>query len=214
MHDVRLYDKTLTILAPLRVPPDAAGRLLIAYSEPWRTYHNSSHIVQMLDLARSLDVDLGHEAMERLELMILYHDAWYKVGRSAGENEKKSAEWAWNDLAQDDRPETLKLRRAVKQGILATATHSLDNINPDYVNEIATLLDLDLWGLGQSPERFHDDTEKVWREFQPIASREDFDKGRSAWARLFLESRDRIYHTEPFLHLEDQAKRNLEELAG
>ena len=214
MHDVRLYDRTLSILGPRKVPPGAGGRLLLAYSESWRTYHNSSHIVQMLELARSLDIDLDHEAMERLELMILYHDAWYKVGRAAGENEKKSAEWAWDDLSQDGRPEAVRLRRAVKQGILATATHSLDNINPDYVDEIATLLDLDLWGLGQSAERFHEDTERVWQEYQPIATRQEFDAGRSSWARSFLESRDSIYHTEPFLHLEDQAKRNLEQLAG
>jgi predicted metal-dependent HD superfamily phosphohydrolase len=214
MHDVRLYDKTLTILAPHKVPPGAGGKLLLAYSESWRTYHNSAHILQMLELARSLDVDLSQEAMERLELMILYHDAWYKVGRSAGENEKKSAEWAWDDLSQDERPEALTRRRAVKQGILATATHSLDNINPEYVDEIATLLDLDLWGLGQSTERFQEDTEKVWREYQSIATRQEFDAGRAAWARSFLAARKRIYHTEPFLHLEDQARRNLEALAG
>jgi len=166
----------------------------------------------MLELSRQSNIDLDDDTRQRLNLMILYHDAWYKIGRKTCENEKRSAAWATNDLADGLNEDKISLRRAVKQGIIATATHSLDKINPKYVNEIATLLDLDLWGLGQPPDAFQEDTEKVWREYQPIATREEFNAGRSAWARSFLESRDRIYRTEPFLHLEKIARRNLQQL--
>jgi len=214
MFDQPLYSEILNILEPYVVPTGAHGRILTAYHEPWRTYHNADHIMQMLRRSRQSDINLTDEERQRLELMILYHDIWYKVGRSAEENERRSAEWAIQDLSDGISEDMIRLRRCVSQGINATALHSLDNINPAYVEEIATLLDLDLWGLGQDPERFKEDTEKVWREYQPIATREEFDNGRSVWARNFLSSRDQIYHTEPFLPREEMARYNLQQLAG
>lgn len=213
MHDSSLYSEILNILEPFNVPTGAHGRILQAYCEPWRTYHNAGHIMQMLERSRQSDIELTDDARQRLELMILYHDAWYKVGRASGENEEQSAKWATEDLADSIDDDTLRLRRAVRQGIVATATHSLDNINPAYVEEIATLLDLDLWGLGQAPDAFKEDTEKVWKEYQPIATRKEFDAGRSTWARSFLTSRKGIYHTEPFLGREEMAQFNLKQLA-
>lgn len=213
--DAELYSEILDIFEPFQVSSDSISRLWLSYCEPWRTYHNSSHILQMLRLSRRPGIILEDDARQRLELMIVYHDVWYKVGRPAGENEEESAKWAYGDIDSENTSEAvIGLRRAVRQGIRATAKHSLDNINPKYVEEIGTLLDLDLWGLGQTPDRFKEDTEKVWGEFQPIATRGEFDKGRSVWARGFLENRNGIYHTEPFLHLEDMAKYNLEQLAN
>ena len=212
MLDQELYSEMLDILAPFEVPTH--GEILYAYCEPWRTYHNADHIMHMLRRSRQSDINLTDEARQRLELMILYHDVWYKLGRNAGENERRSAEWAVRDLSRSVSDNTVRLKRCVSQGINATATHSLDKINPAYVEEIATLLDLDLWGLGQDPEHFKEDTEKVWREYQPIATREEFDAGRSLWARNFLTSRNKIYHTEPFLPLEEMARYNLQQVAG
>lgn len=214
MFEQPLYKEILNILGPFSVPEGAHGRIMKAYCEPWRAYHNAGHITQMLERSRRSDIDLTDDARQRLELMILYHDVWYKVGRTSGENEEQSAKWAINDLAEGIDDDMLRLRHAVRQGIVATATHSLENINPNYVEEIATLLDLDLWGLGQAPDAFQEDTEKVWREYQPLATREEFDAGRSAWARSFLSSRKRIYHTEPFLEREEMALYNLKQLAG
>ncbi len=214
MYEAQLYKKILEILAPHKVPTDTAGKLLLAYCERWRAYHNAAHILQMFELAKTKVSNLSPASLKRLELMILYHDAWYKVGRPAGENEQRSADWAKSDLThRDNSPETVELCRVVEQGILATKTHTLNGIDAEYVDEVATLIDLDLWGIGQPPEQFQQDTEKVWREYQPIVSREEFDAGRSAWARTFLDSRPNIYQTSSFFHLEDQAKRNLEQLA-
>ena len=213
MHNKALYSEILNILRPFNVPAGAHNRILNAYCESWRTYHNADHIIQMLRLSRHTDINLSDEERQRLELMILYHDVWYKVGRSAGENEKQSAQWAVDDLAGAS-DELIRLRRCLQQGINATATHSLADTNPVYVDEIATLLDLDLWGLGQEPESFQEDTEKVWQEYQPIATREEFDNGRSIWAQNFLSSRNQIYFTEPFLDREEMAQRNLKQLVG
>lgn len=200
-----LKEEAERILAPYSVVPGAVERIVAAYNEPWRTYHNESHILQMLQLA-SRENNL--ETRQRLELLILYHDVWYKVGQQPGTNERNSAEWAIADFGDIRDVDTVRLTRMLRQGILATATHTLDEVNPNYVEEVSLLLDLDLWGLGQSPEYFQANTEAIWCEFQPIATRKQYDEGRAAWAKSFLK-RDAIYHVEPYLGLEHKARENL-----
>ncbi len=200
-----LKDEAERILAPYKTTPGAVERIVAAYNEPWRTYHNENHILQMLQLA-SRENNL--EIRQRLEVLILYHDVWYKVGQPHGTNEHNSAEWAVSDFGDARDVETVRLTRMLRQGIVATATHTLDKVNPNYVEEVSLLLDLDLWGLGQSAEYFQANTEAIWLEFQPIATRKQYDEGRAAWAKSFLK-RDAIYHTEPYLGLEHKARENL-----
>jgi len=200
-----LKEEAGRILAPYNVVPGAVERIVAAYNEPWRAYHNESHILQMLELA-SRENNL--ETRQRLELLILYHDVWYKVGQQHGANENKSAEWAVADFGDVRGTETVRLTLMLSQGIVATATHTLDKVNPDYIEEVSLLLDLDLWGLGQPAEYFQTSTEAIWREYQPIATRKQYDEGRSAWAKSFL-TRDGIYNVEPYLGLERKARENL-----
>lgn len=204
-----LYPRILDIFEPLKVRSDAAGFILCAYDEAWKTYHNASHILKMLELLDTL-TKISPRSKQYVALMILYHDVWYKVGPMTSENEQRSAEWALRDLVKEKHD----LKKAVRQGILATRSHNLDGVDREFSSEVAILLDLDLWGLGQPKERFNMDTEKVWGEFQCITTREKYDEGRSAWAKDFLTSRRKIYHTETFSHLEAQAKANLSALAG
>lgn len=214
MREISFSSEIQKVLNPFVVADGAHDRLFDAYNESWRTYHNSNHIMHMLERSRQSDICLNDDELQRLGLMILYHDAWYKVGRTVGENERRSAYWANDDLISDCSDETIRLCSAVMQGIIATTTHSLDNIDSCYVKEVGILLDLDLWGLGQEPEAFKRDTEKVWGEYQTIVTREEFDAGRSDWARTILESGKPIYHTQLFLEREEMALKNLKELAG
>lgn len=200
-----LREEAERILAPYNIVPGAVERIVAAYNEPWRAYHNENHILQMLELASR---ENHPETRQRLELLILYHDVWYKVGQEHGTNERNSAEWAIADFGDGRDVETARLTRMLRQGIIATATHTLDGVNPNYVKEVSLLLDLDLWGLGQSSEYFQANTEAIWREFQPIATRKQYDTGRAAWAKSFL-ARDGIYHVEPYLGLERKARENL-----
>lgn len=207
-----LYREVHNILNPLQVSADAHTPIVLAYSEHWRTYHNCSHILLMLHRSRQSDVYLSDWMRQCLEVMILYHDIYYKVGGKQGTNKMMSAKWAVDDLAA--APVSLvRLREVVNQGIKATATHTLSEVNPEYREVVSLLLDLDLWGLGQSPEIFADNTEQIWREFMPIATRKQFDAGRAAWARTFL-ARPIIYHTPAFMSLEAMARHNLTQLAG
>ena len=141
--------------------------------------------------------------------MIFYHDAWYKVGREQGLNEKMSAEWAFKDCGEYI---TVPFQQMLTQGIEATATHTLERVHPSHQREVGLLLDLDLKSLGVSSSLFEAITESIWQEYEPVATREEYDTGRAEWARTFLK-RPFIYHTEWFIErFEDQARKNLKAL--
>lgn len=209
-HIAQLINEVGRILTPFGVNHKARSRIVDAYSEDWRGYHNASHIMQMLVLSRRFDIKLMDDDRLRLELMILYHDVWYKVGRPKGENERKSADWAYTDLVHHG----FQFTDTIREGIEATINHNLVDVSSDNILVVATLLDLDLWGLGQKPEYFKRNGEMIWQEFQPVATRAEFKAGRATWAKDFLDSRKTIYHTESFAQFEAQARRNLQELAA
>lgn len=212
MPDVSIhaFKKRITpILKHFFVGSAAIDAVCEAYAEEWRDYHSSRHIMGMLHTAARLPISLEDRWL--LSLLIIYHDVWYKIGRESGENERRSADWAIRDLAFYPG-DTERLFLLVRQGIEATINHTLDGVDRRFVSVVSYLLDLDLWGLGQPPVRFQQDTEAVWHEFQPRYTREEFDRGRSAWAAKFLE-RPRIYHTMHFSCYEGDARENLRRLA-
>ena len=191
------------------IAPSAIDRVCRAYSEQWRSYHTTKHILGMLNETPRLPLEISGQRF--LCLLIIYHDVWYKISREPGENERMSAAWAVEDIKHyKEGPEWLPA--LMQQGIEATITHTLEGVNEKSAELVAYLLDLDLWGLGQSPARFQEDTEAVWREFEPRYTRSEFDTGRSSWASTFLK-RPQIYHTQHFQHLEVQARENLLALA-
>lgn len=191
---------------------DACEKLYSAYTEPWRTYHNKSHIVDMYTTFLAVVDEIYPENelwKDGILLMIFYHDTWYKVGREHGLNEKKSAEWALKDCGSYLQ---VPYKHVLPQGIEATVTHTLDGVDPSFHREVGLLLDLDLKTLGSPLPVFQEITEVIWKEYKPVYTREEFDTGRAIWARTFLE-RPFIYHTEWFKErFESQARKNLEAL--
>lgn len=194
--------------------------VLDAYSESWRTYHNADHILKMFRLLDSTPTANFLSSSETLALhcMIIYHDVVYKLYPEEGWNECQSACIAIVHLTEAGLP--IEIGRTVGAGIYTTITHTLDALDESPPDSdimrvpIAYLLDLDLAaGLGRSWEEFSANTELVWQEYQPVATREQFDLGRIAWAKSFLQ-RPKIFHTEQFAHLEDPVRDNLRRLAA
>jgi len=192
---------------------DKVFPLLSAYTEAWRGYHNVRHVNYMADKFLALPecpLTTGENRFILLA-MIAYHDAWLKVGRERGENERRSAQWAVDDLSAAGTPALIT--KGISQGIIATTTHDLSEVDIEYHGTVSLLFDLDLLGLSKPRKRFREDTEAIWLEFQPIKTRDEYDAGRVAWARVFLE-RDVIYHTAHFAPHEERARANLRRLAG
>ncbi|HEY0011025.1 MAG TPA: hypothetical protein VGB97_03935 [Candidatus Paceibacterota bacterium] len=198
------------IYGELGIPYAAVEPLCCSYSERWRTYHDANHILGMLEGARGL-VLMGNELL-LLKFLIVSHDRWLKVGREHGESERESARLAIEDLQRRDGERHPPLEELVYQGITATITHTLECVDERFVNIVAPLIDLDLWGLGQDPAYFQSQTEAIWLEYEPRYTRAEYDEGRKMWAATFLE-RPKIYLTPHFKHLEPQARENLQALA-
>ncbi len=201
--------------------PDARGkalRIIRAYISHTRHYHHiNPHIDRMIfivTIMRSLFLSKGDALV--LRFLTLYHDVWLKINVNRGVSEHKSTDWALADVNQSsklDSREVRRLRRILKQGIPATITHTLDEVDRDLHEIVSLFLDLDLQGLGASPEQFKKDTELLWLEHNelPNASREIFNKNTSNWAEIFL-NRNKIYHSPYFTYLEKQARTNLASL--
>jgi predicted metal-dependent HD superfamily phosphohydrolase len=202
---IRLQAVIDDTLQQIGVSTERRQHIVDAYVEPWRTYHNAGHILRMIDALDCHDIP---EFRSDIVYMIIYHDVWYKMGRTAGENEHHSAQWMCNDIANSIAHHALE---RVEQGILATICHTLDTVAPQHRECVGIFLDLDLMGLGQDNATFTQHTEEIWREWEPLYTRREFDRNSAQWAKNFLD-RPRIYHSTYYTHLEDQARKNLETL--
>jgi len=118
-------------------------RLVAAYSEPHRHYHNLQHLDECLrefDVARPLALQPGI-----VEAALWFHDAVYDPRSHT--NEEDSAALADRCLCVAGL--TSVAIGEIRQLILATKTHK-----PGDLADAALLIDIDLAILGQPPSRF------------------------------------------------------------
>ena len=172
-------------------------RLVAAYSEPHRRYHNLRHISECqheFDPVRSY----AHSPVA-VELAIWFHDAIYDT--KAPDNEERSAAWA-QEFLREAADSTLGDR--VARLVLATKRHDIT------LDEDAGLLvDVDLSILGQPEKRFWEYETQIRQEYSWV---EDavFRAKRAEILEQFL-ARERIYSTEQLsVKYEHQARKNLE----
>jgi predicted metal-dependent HD superfamily phosphohydrolase len=170
----------------------------------------------MLDTLRQCTIDsryhLTIDDTVLVQYLVLYHDVFYKVGLPRGENELLSAEWAINDFLKSRVKHKTQTCALLEQGIMATINHSLESVDHNHKPVVALLLDLDLWGLGASEDEFKMNTDRIWREQEPMCSYSQFQTGQIMWAQTLLD-RPAIYHTSIGRDREAQARLNLERLA-
>lgn len=183
--------------------------LFKSYGEEWRTYHNLKHIHDMFKASEVFRGKLSIVQMKALILMILFHDAVYKIGQLPGWNEYESASLAAKSL--DEAHVSNYLKDFVVTGIIATATHTLFRVPHPFQQTVCALIDLDLMSLGGTAAEFDVINERVWGEFKAHHTRYEFNVGRSQWADRFLK-RKRIFYTKSFAQLEQTARGNLERL--
>ena len=167
-------------------------RLIDRYNEPHRFYHNLNHIESGLKTYH----ELFSEPLDPvLFFSWAYHDAVYDSKRS--DNEKLSADIWWRDahtlgFIMDQADSGVAFIRAT------------DPSNP----ALSVINDIDLSGLGASPEVFNQNTDNIRKEYYWVEP-EVWRKGRIAVLMQFLR-RDSLYLTEPFAEkFTDQAIDNL-----
>lgn len=171
-------------------------RLLDAYGEPHRRYHDSLHLLEVLQtLGR-----LGNED-PAVWIAALYHDAVYDP-RSAT-NEEDSVVFmreAHEAMGVEPLPSIAPL-------ILATKTHIAET------PEAAMLLDADLAILGSDPARYAEYAQVIRKEYAHVPEAA-YRTGRAAVLRSFLD-RDQIFQTNEMARYEAIAGENIaRELKG
>jgi predicted metal-dependent HD superfamily phosphohydrolase len=171
-------------------------RLVAAYSEPHRHYHNLEHLSEMFRVARKL-ADFADD-MSAVQLAIWFHDVVYDP--KAKDNEERSASLAIELLQPLDVPEPVLVH--VKAMILATAHVDADRVDAD----TAVLLDADLAILGAEERRYARYAADIRREYAWVPD-DAYRAGRSKVLEGFL-ARPRIYRTERMHQTADATARD------
>lgn len=171
--------------------------LVKAYSEPWRKYHDLSHIEDCLHEFDGI-MHIAYEPIA-MELAIWYHDYIYIP--KADNNELKSLEH-FQHLAK-----RLRLPSYITQyapGLFMATRHTgLETKQDEQI-----ICDVDLSILGQADERF-DEYERQIREEYKWVSDVEFKLGRTQILKKFLDMKS-IYYTAFFRNkYECQARKNL-----
>lgn len=173
-------------------------KLLHAYQEPQRAYHQLQHIVECLALFEIVQNQI--EDALAVQLAIFFHDVVYQP-RSAG-NEQDSAVWLRQQL-EGALSET-QLDK-ITTWILATQQHAVAS-----ESDLAYLLDIDLAILGSSPLRFAEYQQQIRQEYIWVDELIYQEKRHAVLHQFYLAQP--LYQTRYFQqHYEQQAKTNLKQ---
>jgi len=181
--------------------PAAAGtawaELQSFYGEAIRSYHNGSHLNELLDWADRLHAHLDNPA--QVHWAILYHDVIYVPGNA--DNEERSAELA------EQRMRELGVEREEIEGVCAwiraTKSHGLKP--PHNTSDGCLFLDMDLAVLGSSAERYERYADQIRTEFKRFPD-QLYKPGRCQVLKHFLD-RKRIYSSDQMHELMESAAR-------
>lgn len=166
---------------PLEDRIDLRDRLLSAYDDPARGYHDRTHLREVLARLDEL-MEPDHPDRDAVLLAAWFHDAVYD-GSAAAENEERSARLAEQELAGT------KHAAEVARLVRLTARH--DPQDDDRNGQL--LCDADLAILAASPERYAQYRAGVRNEYSQIADT-DFNRGRRAILQALLD-KPTLFHT-------------------
>ena len=186
---------------PVELTKDASEELVAIierYNEPHRHYHNTSHLVALLEAIEHDDCYL--ETKLALALVAIFHDAVYDPRRK--DNEELSAELASNFLEKYGKLLGIgkELQIDIVQTILDTKNHHLaaSHLSKRFCElDLASLLYGDIAKLVS-------DEQKLFREFQ-YRDVTAYKQGRRAFLTGFIENwKDKFPEIETKLlkHLE------------
>jgi predicted metal-dependent HD superfamily phosphohydrolase len=175
------------------------------YSEPHRFYHTWNHIEYMFRIAEENGVDAKEGTS--LWYAIMFHDIVYDP--KANDNEEQSCHFFTENLdhTNSNFAKNLLLCLHVPDLIRCTKNHiPIHSIPPKSVSQ-ASLIDLDLAILGDTPEVYQEYVSNVRKEYAH-ASDQEWKQGRIEWI-LSMLARESIYYTEWGKKRNQQAKDNL-----
>ena len=167
---------------PLSGRSSLRDRLLAAYGEAHRGYHDLTHLAEVLDHVATLAAEA--DDVVAVELAAWFHDAVYDGG---GEEEERSARLATEELtAAGVAPD---LVTEVARLVRLTASH-----RPEPGDRNGQVLsDADLAVLAADQGRYADYVAGIRREYAHVAD-DDFRRGRVAVLNALL-AKPSLFHT-------------------
>ena len=187
--------------AGVQAPAGLLEQLCTRYAEPHRHYHSLQHLDECLALLAA-----HHDVAERpaeVALALWFHDAVYDV--HAGDNEARSADWAWDALRGGGAPAGVADR---VHALVMCTRHGLPDLPPPETPDTRLLLDVDLAILGADPQRYAEYEHQIRAEYAHVPP-EVFEPRRRKLMGAFL-ARQPLYLTAPIRAArEAQARRNL-----
>lgn len=188
---------------PLTGADEVRERLLRAYGDPARGYHDLTHLGEVLDAVQRLAAEA--QDPEAVVLAAWFHDAVYD---GAADDEERSAALAETELAAAGAPASRVAE--VARLVRLTATH---RPAPGDRNG-AVLSDADLAILASPPQRYAAYVRGVRREYAALAD-DDFRRGRAAVLRDLLGAPTLFHTAAGRARWEARARANVRrELAG
>ena len=164
--------------------PQIRERLVTAYDDPARGYHDLRHLREVLEHLDDL-VPADHPDRDAVVLAAWFHDAVYDV---VGDNEERSARLADAVLTQAGVP--IPLVEEVTRLVRLTAGH--DPAADDLPGQL--LCDADLAILAAGRERYDAYVAGVRQEYAEVPDA-DFRAGRKAVLEDLL-AHDTLFHSE------------------
>ncbi|MCP3875374.1 MAG: N-methyl-D-aspartate receptor NMDAR2C subunit, partial [Desulfobacteraceae bacterium] len=178
-------------------PGPLYGRLIEAYSEKHRAYHDLKHLEHCLAEFDQIRDQL--KSPDEVEMAIWYHDAVYQIG--SNNNEEKSAQLARTELKRAGIKDTSV--NTVEILILATK-HNGSVVDPD----TQYLIDIDLSTFGSPPVVYQEYENKIRKEHEWVPYSIYKTKRKEVLNSFF--KKDPIYYTNFFnTKYEKQARTNL-----
>jgi len=172
------------------------------YSETHRHYHNLAHLEELFLLADEY-ADLIEEKTI-LELAIWYHDVIYSVWFPA-KNEKKSADFALQNIASFQLSETQKVR--LHSWIVAIKTHVLSKSHDTLTGRL--FMDFDMAILAAPREKYLNYCQNIRKEYSVYPDLL-YNAGRKKALQHFLAT-DNLFLSDIFRDkYEKQARENLQ----
>jgi predicted metal-dependent HD superfamily phosphohydrolase len=168
------------------------------YNQSKRYYHNTQHLISLLNRFQELR-SLLNEPLA-FELAIWFHDSVYEP--LSQNNEIRSADLLAKLLKRANVTE--KTVQKSKDLILATKSHKSNGLDYDE----CLFLDLDLEILSSDDQTYQLYCQAIRKEFKSVPQNL-FNQKRLEVVQGFL-GREKIFQTEIFANLESKARANLE----
>jgi predicted metal-dependent HD superfamily phosphohydrolase len=158
---------------------DLRDRLVEAYDEPHRAYHDTQHLHEVLERINAIDAATDQDIdRDAVLLAAWFHDSVYD---SEGDNEERSAVLATRELT--DAGAAPALVSEVARLVRVTASHQVSEF--DLAGQV--LCDADLGILAADAQRYAEYTEGVRREYQHVPE-QDFRHARAQILRSLLDA--------------------------